>query len=401
MSRWVIRSITLCTLSILTTACGLSSPYQKALDDLRVLANQRTAHQQSTATGSGTMDGGVAITGKGGAPSPVVTWKAVNTGLDPKMMVYALALDPQVPTTLYAGTARGVFKSTNSGESWSAVNIGLGRETKVSALVIDPKIPSTLYAAVGGDSFGVFKSMNSGASWNAVNTGLEKVVGIHTLAVDPQNSSTIYAGGTGGGVFKSVNGGASWSLANVGLTGDSTYKAVMALAIDPQAPSTVYVGLGHDFTSDRYQNAWGVFKSVNGGESWSKLETSSDAGSALALDPRDSSTVYAGTSRGVLKSTNGGTSWSWSNTGEFSGDVRALAIDPLVPSTVYAMSSGGVVMSTNGGANWSPVNTGLTDARGGLRMTFLALAIDPLVSGTMYVGKMRGGIFKSTNRGAD
>ena len=101
-----------------------------------------------------------------------------------------------------------MFKSTNGGAAWSVVNTGL-TYTAVHALVIDPNSPSTLYAGTGGG--GVFKSTNGGAAWSAFNTGLtDPVVG--DLAIDPA-TSTLYAGthGYGGGVYKSWTGGLLWS----------------------------------------------------------------------------------------------------------------------------------------------------------------------------------------------
>ena len=65
--------------------------------------------------------------------------------------IRALAIDPATPTTLYAGTYGGVFKSTDGGGSWSAVNTGL-TNTEVSALAIDPATPTTLYAGTYGGS---------------------------------------------------------------------------------------------------------------------------------------------------------------------------------------------------------------------------------------------------------
>src|ERR1700740_1992849 len=118
--------------------------------------------------------------------------------------VFALALDPTTPTTLYAGTDGGVFKSTTGGSSWSPVNTGLPSNTYVYALAIDPTTPTTLYAAMKG----VFKSTNGGSSWSAVNAGLPSTP-IFALALDPTTPTTLYAG-TGGGVFKSTNGGNSW-----------------------------------------------------------------------------------------------------------------------------------------------------------------------------------------------
>jgi photosystem II stability/assembly factor-like uncharacterized protein len=114
--------------------------------------------------------------------------------------VWALAIDPQTPTTVYAsvspygGTLSGVLKSTDGGANWIAVNNGL--PYLPGALAIDPEAPTTLYAGTGG---GVFKSIDGGANWSAMNEGLTNP-SVHALAVRPQN---LYAGTLGGGVFAS------------------------------------------------------------------------------------------------------------------------------------------------------------------------------------------------------
>ena len=82
---------------------------------------------------------------------------------------------------------------------------------------------------------------------------------------------------------------------------------------------------------------------------------------ALAIDPHTPATVYAGNDAGVFKSTNGGENWTAINTGLTNAYVYALAIDPKTPATVYAGTIGdGVFKSTNGGENWTAINTGLT-----------------------------------------
>jgi hypothetical protein len=112
-------------------------------------------------------------------------------------MVYALAIDPTTPSTVYAGTYYGgVFKSTNGGGAWSAVNTGLSSYS-VSALAIDPTTPSTLYAGTSG---GVFKSTNGSEAWSAVISGLTST-DVSALAIDPATPSRLYAGTRGGGVF--------------------------------------------------------------------------------------------------------------------------------------------------------------------------------------------------------
>src|SRR5215831_18298640 len=119
--------------------------------------------------------------------------------------ITTLAIDPDNPATIYAGTGGGgVFKSTNGGDNWSATAL---TNSGVNALVIDPGAPSTLYAAANGT---VYKSTNGGASWNATGpTGF----GVYSLAIDPATPTTpttLYAG-SNGAVLTSADGGASWS----------------------------------------------------------------------------------------------------------------------------------------------------------------------------------------------
>ena len=85
----------------------------------------------------------------------------MNTGLTNKF-VWSLAIDPANPTTLYAGTSGGVFKSTDVGTSWTAVNTGRGN-TIVFSLAIDPTDTATIYA--GTQAAGVFKSGDGAATW--------------------------------------------------------------------------------------------------------------------------------------------------------------------------------------------------------------------------------------------
>jgi len=89
-------------------------------------------------------------------PSPTPTPSpGVWTPIGPKgRRILALAIDPQRPTTLYAGTDGGVYKSTDGGANWQAINTGL-TNLGVNALAIDPRTPTTLYAGTAGG--GVFR----------------------------------------------------------------------------------------------------------------------------------------------------------------------------------------------------------------------------------------------------
>jgi photosystem II stability/assembly factor-like uncharacterized protein len=121
--------------------------------------------------------------------------------------VTCLAIDPRTPTIIYAGTTiyygttvtyrGGVFKSTDGGSTWSEVSAGL-TNLDIRALAIDPQTPTTLYAGTFGG--GVFKSTDGGGTWSALNTGLTDL-DVNILAVDPQTPETVYAGTRAGFLF--------------------------------------------------------------------------------------------------------------------------------------------------------------------------------------------------------
>ena len=154
--------------------------------------------------------------------------------------IFSLAIDPSTPTTIYAGTWYGVFKSTDAGDSWT--NTGSPYAAPVVFLAIDPLTPATIYAGIYGlydgrslrvIGGGVFKSTNGGGSWT--NTGLTDAQ-VRSLAIDPVTPTTIYAGTGVSGVFKSTDGGGSWT--NIGLTD----LHIQSLAIDSLTPTTIYAG---------------------------------------------------------------------------------------------------------------------------------------------------------------
>ena len=137
--------------------------------------------------------------------------------------IAALAIDPSNPATLYAGTeGGGVFKSTNGGGSWSAINNGLNTTFVISAIVIDPDNPGNALRRDQQRSRvwrtpAAFSRARTAERAGQPSTPACTSTAVFALAIDPSAPTTLYASTYGGGVFKSTNGGGSWSAINTGL----------------------------------------------------------------------------------------------------------------------------------------------------------------------------------------
>jgi photosystem II stability/assembly factor-like uncharacterized protein len=285
----------------------------------------------------------------------------VGRNFSPPRNISAIAINPQLPSTMYAGTSGGgVYKSIDSGNTWTRLSTGV---TLVAALVIDPVTPSTIYAATNAPSFGVIKSIDGGTSWvpltGPTGTGL-----IYRLAIDPISPSTLYLG-SNGGLFKTTNGGTNWGRLN------AFPSTAYTIAIDPISPTTVYAGSGS------------ILKSPDGGVSWSNASAGlpTNSGISVIVDPSNPTTLYAGTNNGIYKSINGGGNWSSSNSGMGNSEILSLALSPTSPAIIYAGTSNGKIFkTTNGGNSWSPSYSTIPSLR------MIALAIDPVTASNVYAG---------------
>jgi photosystem II stability/assembly factor-like uncharacterized protein len=283
----------------------------------------------------------------------------------------SLVVDPTAPATLYAGTALGVFKSTNAGGSWAPASASFLES--VDHLLIDPTAPATLYAAAKtGIGPELFMSMDAGATWAPTHVGLNNVSTFSVVAV-PSAPGTVLAG-TRSGAFRTTDAGATWARLPLWATN------VWTLAVAPRAPAMVYAG-GDGFAT-----------STDGGASWTLVAAPSTPVRSLAVDSAIPTSVYAGTETGIARSTNSGATWE-----PLVCDcdvVNALVVDHSTPTRIFAGdATQGVFRSTNGGSTWLPVNTGLTD------LWVQSLALDPASPATLYAGTYHSGVFKSTNSG--
>jgi len=299
------------------------------------------------------------------------TWSPSSTGLT-NLSIITIAIDPKTPSTLYAGTSEaggpsGLFKSVNGGESWTRLGSNV-EEFRWGGgfycIAIDPKTPTTLYVAKER----LFKSTNGGTTWvrnDQVKEGQE-LWGVRFVAIDPTNTRTLYAIASDR-LFQSTDGGNTWRDLSrqeepdqpppPRFYGDWRH---LSIVIDPKTPKTLYV------TTGRY----GLYKSTDEGKTWAKkhgglpeLGATGDyrhGVMALALNPKNSSTVYAASlSAGVYKSVDGGETWK--QLGLKNASVKSIAIRPDETSNIYAASNGGIFQSTNEGKTWEPRHTGITN----------------------------------------
>ena len=325
------------------------------------------------------------------------TWTSIGAGF---VYVPGIVIDPVRPTTLYAVTDSGVFRSENRGDTWSRRGGG-----SALSLAVNPVDPSTLYAGAAG---GVWKSFDAGQSWRPIGSGFLSCFFVQALAIDPQAVDTVYAGTDGEGLFQTSDGGQTWRRTSDGQPA----LALGGLAADAVIPGTVYAA-----THPRgpFESAVAVYRSTDGGARWGDscpgqfMETIS----ALEAEPGTPGSLYAGTGHcisgvfcvgAVLHSRDGGSSWeSLLSTGLVTG----LHLDTKRPGTLYAASVGmgvvnlirtvirDVLKSTDGGVTWMTVQGNLPDAN------VLGFQTDPTAPATLYAVVDGSGIFKSANGGKD
>ncbi len=158
-------------------------------------------------------------------------------------------------------------------------------------------------------------SESSAAAWQL--EGPTNIGGrITCLAVSPTNSNVVFIGTPGAGIYKSTNGGVSWTP----VFDDKPFLYIGSIAIDPNNPNTIYAGTGDPDIPFTVFIGDGVYKSTDGGNTWSNIGlTNTKIISKIIVSPNNSNEVYvsamgnplvADNNRGVYKSTNAGASWS-------------------------------------------------------------------------------------------
>lgn len=226
----------------------------------------------------------------------------------------------------------------------------------------------------------------------------------NAIAVDPSNPNTLYLGSAQGGVWKSTNGGATWTP----LNDNWTYMTTSSIAIDPSSPQTIYVGTGDYPGSKPYQ--MGIMKSIDGGATWTQLGASTFGGRAIswiAIDPDTPSTITVATGRGstgsgfIYRSTNGGLSWSTVLGTSANWSQISIGANNAGVRVYYCSGSGSA-----GGNVWRSLDRGatwtkLTTLASNSTHSVISVCASPVFPDTVYmVANADRKVFKSTDRGA-
>jgi photosystem II stability/assembly factor-like uncharacterized protein len=261
--------------------------------------------------------------------------------------VFALVAESDKLQVLYAGVDAGVFRSMDGGATWRWAGNGLDLRVQVNTLAVDPLHPSTLYA---GQPTGLFKSTNRGASWTKTSLGSGYV---SKIAVHPRFSATVFAA-TSVGLYQSNNGGGRWKLLTKGLLRPPYFASWVSF--DPASPRRMFISI-----QDEGLNGGGLYQSLDGGFSWQPIHSGvmdNQTVRTLAIDRRSPRTLYAGTLSGAFKSTDGGKTWIDLRFPDFNV-VLSLVLHPSQPNVVYAGAGGGLFLSQDGGGTWTALTQGL------------------------------------------
>ena len=330
----------------------------------------------------GQVDGGIWRTDDSGR-----TWTPIFDG-QPTQSIGDLAIARSNPDILYVASGEGlrrpdlsvgdgIYKSVDGGRTWT--HLGLRDGQAIPAIRVDPRDPDRVFAAVLGHPYGpneergIFRSTDGGATWQKVLYRNANTGGCD-LEIDPSNPDIVYAAlwesrlgpwedrnefdGTSGGIFKSTDGGSTWTRLSTGLPADLVQAN---LAIAPSRPSRLFASISTtEPTEYGTSKGLGLFRSDDGGETWTKITadprpTMKIGGGDLAVpvvDPKNPDLVYA-CSIVAQKSTDGGKTWrSWRGA-PGGDDYQNMWISPEDADVILLVADQGAIITQNGGRTWS------------------------------------------------
>lgn len=306
------------------------------------------------------------------------TWNNVSDGFFDTPSIGAIEVAHNDPNIVYVGTGsdglrsnvisgRGVYKSIDAGKTWE--HIGLKNVGQIGAVEIDPTNSNMVWVAAIGNAFrannerGIYKTMDGGQNWEKV-LFISDSVGFSDLELLPGNPNIVYAaawkaerkpwtiisGGKSdeGGIYKSVNGGKDWVKLEEGLPKGSIGK--IDLAVSPANSSVLYAVI------EAPEKEGGLYKSVNQGKSFEQVSDNKGLVNRpfyytnIEVDPTNPDIVYSNANP-LLKSVDGGKTWKKMSVPH--GDNHDIWLNPDNPNVLIQANDGGANVSHNGGKSWS------------------------------------------------
>lgn len=261
----------------------------------------------------------------------------------------------------------GVYKSVDAGKTWK--NIGLKDTRHIGALIVDPKNADIVLVAALGHIFGpnqergIFRTTDGGKTWTKVLSKDQDTGGIDVV-FDPQNANVVFAalwqarrqpwffssGGSGSGLYRSEDGGATWKR----LEGNGLPEGILGrigVSVSGADSNRVYAMIE--------AKEGGLFRSEDGGTKWTRVNEDGRFRqrawyfSKVYADPKAADTVYV-LNTGLFRSVDGGKSFTLLPARH--GDHHGLWIDPQNPQRIANANDGGVAVSTDGGKTWTTQN---------------------------------------------
>ena len=262
--------------------------------------------------------------------------------------------------TICVGTVgAGISRSPDGGETWERIISTLDPECDVRALTLFPNDPHRVLA---GSEQGVYLSDDNGAIWEKLDSPMAGQE-VWSIGIDPTDTNTIFVGARPD-VFRSRNGGQSWDKLPVGVSNPCPIgiPKVTVMMVDPRDRRTIWAGIEVD----------GIYKSLDGGDSWLRLpEMGSDAfyGDIHGMDitPGATTSIYATTPYGIGTSTDEGESWQWQEFPLYHPEDRWSYCRGMMrksddPNTIFVGNgesfpkmNGAIQMTKDGGRTWAPV----------------------------------------------
>ncbi|HUP66022.1 MAG TPA: hypothetical protein VM557_12170 [Thermoanaerobaculia bacterium] len=290
--------------------------------------------------------------------------------------VRALVVDPEDPDLLYLGTSQGdVYVSRDGAATWSNPRKSTpfpGHVVDNLTLDADGRLWAAAWGLWGGSVIAV--SEDGGVNWTRRDQGLEKQ-SLRAFSASSGDAKVLVAGGLEG-VFVSKDEGRRW-------TRISDHVNVESVAVDPRDSNTIYVGT--------WRQAW---RTDDGGKTWKHIAKGMVLDTdvfAINLDPKNPDDIWVSTCGWVYNSKDRGDSWTRFKEGFENRRIHTVERDPLNPNVLFAGSVAGVYCSTDGGKKWALTSPDSLVAN--------AMVIHPARPERIVLGTESDGIYISQDKG--